>query len=318
MEYRECEVFFCIRCDLLGWWFFFFVQTDTLVNSVPEDATAWLANRRRLYPSKARIAEKEAEEAERKAAQAEEDVKRREKEEQAKELEKQASLLRKQLRKVESSIKRKREQHDEGDELRDDTGGESESDDQPEAMSSNAPEDGAGANAPKADVNQPCKYFATGATCGKGSKCRFVHDQAARDMALREKAANGDKHTIRQRLVLNDKCLEDSDVLETILHLRDVGNKDAQSRVSIIASQQEALDVAKQQKLEQSLTLLKPGSSLPARPPSLPEKPKTGSVGGGSGASVGNSTAKTVAPKQPVAATHSQPQQTVAKEEPDL
>jgi hypothetical protein len=224
----------------------------------PEDMASWLANRKRNYPTKARIAQKAAEEAERKAAEEAEELKRREKEAEAKELERQASQLRKQLKKVESSIKRKREQHDDGDDMRE--SGESESDDEkPEAMSSRAPDS---STAPKADVNQPCKYFSTGATCGKGSKCRFVHDQATRDEALREKAANGDKHTIRQRLVLNDKNLEDMDILESIVFLRDRGVEGTESRVKTLAKQQEQL-----------LPKLKPISSLPAKPPTLPEKP---------------------------------------------
>jgi hypothetical protein len=265
----------------------------TREDSFPDSVATWIANRKRNYPTKARIAEKKAEEAKRKEAEEAEAAKRREQEAEAMELERQASQLRKQLRKVESTIKRKREQHDEGDEMRE---SESESENEaPEALSSRAPDAAAAAAAPKADVKQPCKYFSTGATCGKGSKCRFVHDQGARDQALREKAANGDRHTIRQRLVLNDKNIEDIDVLESIVFLRDKGVEEAVSQVLVLAKQQQ------EKEKEQSLPKPKvstsplPGSSLPAKPPTLPEKPikregggfgnKHGGGGGASGSS---------------------------------
>jgi len=233
---------------------------------MPEDIAAWIANRKRNFPTRSRIAQKQAEEAVRKAAEEAEAVKRREKEEQAKELEKQANELRKQLKKVESSIKRKREQHDDGDDLREseDDASDSEADDdeQPEAMSSRAPD---AAKAPKADVNQPCKYFSTGANCGKGSKCRFVHDQNARHEALREKAANGDRHTIRQRLALHDRSMEDFDILESIVFLRDKGVEGTESRVKILARQQQEQSLSKPPKPAMS--------TLPAKPPTLPDKP---------------------------------------------
>ncbi len=75
----------------------------------------------------------------------------------------------------------------------------------------------------KADPTKHCKYFSTGGTCGKRGKCRFVHDPAVREAALREREMNGGRMTLQQRLVLNDKDQEDLAIVETLKYLQDKG-----------------------------------------------------------------------------------------------
>ncbi|ERT00313.1 uncharacterized protein SPSK_08613 [Sporothrix schenckii 1099-18] len=161
-----------------------------------------------------------------------------------------AEKLRKQLEKVESSIKRKREQQDEGDEMRDvegnGDGADSDAsldsklgsdDDAPEAVpirtetaaSVAAAAAAAAAKgvippaAKKADPTKHCKYYSTGGTCGKKGKCRFVHDPAVREAALQERERNGGRMTLRQRLVLNDKDQEDLTIVKTLQYLKEKG-----------------------------------------------------------------------------------------------
>ena len=177
-----------------------------------DDVASFLAERRRNYPTKARIeAKKKAEMAHN--GQDEESA-----------LRKERDKLRRQLAKVESSIKRKRELGDEGDEMRDLSLNDSEDDEKPEVMSSRSP---AAPPPPppakKADVSRHCKYFSTGGTCGKKSKCRFVHDPEVREAAIKEREANNGNLTIKQRLILNDKDQEDLAILESIQYLREKG-----------------------------------------------------------------------------------------------
>ncbi|KID70359.1 uncharacterized protein G6M90_00g085850 [Metarhizium brunneum] len=173
------------------------------------DVAAFLAERRRNYPTKARMEAKKAAELAQK--------------DQAKtaELEKQADKLRKQLRKVEFSIKRKREQGDEGDEMRDPS--DDSDDEKPEVMSSRVQTAQPPPSAKKADISRHCKYYSTGGTCGKKGKCRFVHDPEVREAAIKEREANNGRLTIQQRLILNDKDQEDLAVLQSINYLRQMG-----------------------------------------------------------------------------------------------
>lgn len=159
-----------------------------------------------------------------------------------------AEKLRKQLEKVESSIKRKREQQDEGDEMRDVDGDGADSDassasklgsddDAPEAVpirtetaaSVAAAAAAAAAKgvippaAKKADPTKHCKYYSTGGSCGKKGKCRFVHDPAVREAALQDRERNGGRMTLRQRLVLNDKDQEDLTIVKTLQYLKEKG-----------------------------------------------------------------------------------------------
>jgi hypothetical protein len=184
--------------------------------------SAWIEERRRNFPSKARIEEKKAavkalhgeaakKEADEKAAQLEREQKKAEK-------------LREKLEKVESRIKRKREQQDEGDDARGASSSSSSSDDsdddKPESQSTKQelpppPK--------RADPTKHCKYYSTGGTCGKKGKCRFVHDSLVREAALREREENGGRMTLRQRLVLNDKEQEDLTIVQTLKYLQDKG-----------------------------------------------------------------------------------------------
>ena len=170
-----------------------------------------MAERRKNFPTKSRVEARKAAESARKD------------EDKTAELEKQADKLRRQLRKVESSIKRKRDQGDEGDEMRD-PADESSADEKPEVLSSRKP---VGASHPspakKADITRHCKYYSTGGICGKKGKCRFVHDPKVREAAIKEREANNGRLTIQQRLILNDKEQEDLAVLQSIQYLRQKG-----------------------------------------------------------------------------------------------
>ncbi|KAI9746115.1 MAG: hypothetical protein M1818_000796 [Claussenomyces sp. TS43310] len=68
-------------------------------------------------------------------------------------------------------------------------------------------------------LERQCKYFSTGGTCGKKGKCRFLHDQAVREEALREKDRNGGRITLAQRLVQNDREKDDLTVVKSIKYL---------------------------------------------------------------------------------------------------
>ena len=228
---------------------------------------AYLAERKGKFPTEAYVKARQAAEL---AAQAE-------KEEETSRLERQRERLKRRLEKVESSIKRKREQQDEGDEMRDSSADdESSEDEQPEVLSSRplaavtASETPDSTPAPppppakKADITRHCKYYSTGGSCGKKGKCRFVHDPAVREAAIKEKEANNGQLTIKQRLILNDKDQEDLSILESIQYLREKGlvktgaglGKSTAPRATDITPNRPA----------------KVGS-LPAPPPSLPAPP---------------------------------------------
>lgn len=241
----------------------------------------FLLERRKNFPTKERIEARKAAERERKA----------ENDDSA--LIRERDKLRKQLAKVESSIKRKREPGDEGDEMRDLTLDDSD-DDKPEVMSSKTAPSGTKSSGPpppptkKADITRHCKYFSTGGTCGKKGKCRFVHDPQVRDAALKEREANHGRLTIQQRLVLNDKDQEDLAVLHSIQYLRDKGvmaNIEAPAGAGDAAAgkkpETESAPVpvaapAPSPKPNPSLPAPPPApktSLLPAAPPSLPQPP---------------------------------------------
>lgn len=216
-----------------------------------KDVAAYLAERRKHYPTKSRMEAKKA------ADQARED------EEKAAVLERQADKLRRQLKKVESSIKRKREQGDEGDEMRDSSASESSDDEKPEVMSSRS--SAAPALPPparKADISRHCKYYSTGGSCGKKGKCRFVHDPEVREAAMKEREANNGRLTLQQRLILSDEDQEELAVLQSIQYLREKGFMSA-------------ADVKSEKKPNGTSASVKPAatSSLPAAPPSLPIAP---------------------------------------------
>lgn len=224
------------------------------------DIAAFLAERRKNYPTKARIEAKKTAELARKD------------EDKAASLEKQADRLRRQLRKVESSIKRKREQGDEGDEMRDSSEGESD-DEKPEVMSSRPDTVETPPPAHKADVSRHCKYYSTGGTCGKKGKCRFVHDPEAREAAMKEREANHGRMTIQQRLTLNDKEQEDLTVLQSIQYLRGKGLM-VSAPVSHANHDRAVERKDRNQSMDIDMEDYKPTPSLlPAPPASLPDPP---------------------------------------------
>jgi len=223
-----------------------------------DDVAEFLAERKKNFPTKARAeARKNAELAS-----------KTEDEESA--LHKKRDKLRRQLAKVESSIKRKRDLGDEGDEMRDLSLNDSEEDEKPESMTSKPSAASAPPPAKKADVTRHCKYFSTGGSCGKKSKCRFVHDPAVREAAIKERDANNGRLTIQQRLVLNDQEQEDLAILQSIQYLREKG-----------AMKKENLPVPKEFEKRQTpappvaapLSAPQKTSLLPAASASLPPPP---------------------------------------------
>ncbi len=189
------------------------------------DVAAWVAERRANFPTKARIEAKKAEAAKASNGEAGKNTE----DDKAALLEQRAEKLRKQLEKVESSIKRKREQQDEGDDMRDielspSPSSDSKSDDEKPEVMSTRPEPSSLPPPPKkADPKKHCKYYTTGGTCGKRGKCRFVHDPAVREEALKERELNGGRMTLQQRLILNDKDQEDLAIVQTLAYLQDKG-----------------------------------------------------------------------------------------------
>ncbi|GAB0142233.1 hypothetical protein EsHS_00002790 [Epichloe bromicola] len=227
------------------------------------DVAAFLAERRKNYPTKARVDAKKTAQAAQKGH------------DKTAELEKQADRLRKQLAKVESSIKRKREQGDEGDEMRDPVQDLS-NDEKPEVMSSRVKP--AAPTAPpgkKADVSRHCKYYSTGGTCGKKGKCRFVHDPEVREAAIKEREANNGRMTIQQRLILNDKEQEELAVLQSIQYIRQKGLMEASENGT--HGEQEGKGDSQGNGQDQNTVRPAPATSgsslLPAAPASLPAPP---------------------------------------------
>lgn len=88
----------------------------------------------------------------------------------------------------------------------------------------------------KAILQRHCKYFATGGTCGKKGKCRFIHDESVRAAALKEKELNGGRPTLAQRLAQNDREKADLMVLKSIKHLHDRGLLDEPNGASAVDS----------------------------------------------------------------------------------
>lgn len=235
----------------------------SLITSSPKSSSeiaAWIAERRARFPTKSRIEAKKA------ATKAQNGDSNHDK---SRALEQKAEKLRKQLERVESSIKRKREQQDEGDDMRDidlslspasDVKSE---DEKPEVMSTRQEPSNVPPPPRKADPTKHCKYFSTGGTCGKRGKCRFVHDPAVREAALKDRELNGGRMTLQQRLVLNDKDQEDLAIVETLKYLQDKG-----------VIQKKPLDVPAAD--EQP-----PSEETSAAKPDLPPAPAAGASGNG-------------------------------------
>lgn len=243
----------------------------------PTDIQNWIAERRANFPTKAKIELKKKSAEQSQASDATKATDNREAQ-----LEKQkqkAEKLRKQLEKVESSIKRKREQQDEGDEMRDidltsSPSSDSKSDDEkPEVMSTRQEPDNLPPPPKKADPTKHCKYYSTGGTCGKRGKCRFVHDPAVREAALKEREMNGGRMTLQQRLILNDKAQEDLTIMETLKYLGDKGilKKELTAKASRVtaAKAEDGQNSAPQSQLPQAAVVKKesPINGLPPIPP---------------------------------------------------
>lgn len=227
---------------------------ETLGDDLPDigDLAVWLAERRAKFPTKARVQEKqEAEAAKRaEAGKAPKPAPKNEDEERA-------EALRRELAEVERKLeKRKRETNDEGDEMRapkEDSEGSSD-DEPPETQTTKKTPSSYLPPPPisRADPTAHCKYYSTGGICGKKGKCRFVHDPEMRERALQEQAANGGRITLKQRLLRNEKEIEDLAIIQSIVNLRGNGKMPAVTKPAAKA----------------------PGSStLPAKPSFLPPTP---------------------------------------------
>lgn len=259
------------------------------VPEMPADLAAWIEERKKKWPTKARREEKEAELAKQRQARAEQSAKDRAKSKEAlgssvdRKLEKQrlkAEKLRKQLERAEQKVqeaqakagmKRKRNANDIGDEgdttmvegdavdqvIANATAGASLSDSDSSSSTEftsatdsedEAPQRISSKRAAPAQVLPPkknilqrhCKYYSTGGTCGKKGKCRFIHDDAVRAAAIREKEANGGRMTLAQRLIQNDKEKDDLMVLKSIKFLMENGVLDEPADSKVGAS---AMDV---------------------------------------------------------------------------
>jgi hypothetical protein len=271
------NVFQCVESQILS------TAEVVLTRFRVKDAAGYLVERRSRFPTASRVQAKLA-----KANGPDKFASALERKQQM------AEKLRKQLEKVESSIKRKREQQDEGDEMRGSVSSLDDEDDKPEELHARPQLPAIPPPAKKADVSKHCKYFSTGGTCGKKGKCRFVHDPAVREAALKERQANNGHLTIRQRLILNDKEQEDLAVLESMQYLLDKGaTKAASLAEGSPESGEHGLTT------QQTSTLAMPHHSLPKPPvkrdtappaagqyinghpphPSLPQPPVTSSLG---------------------------------------
>lgn len=194
-----------------------------------QDIAAWISERRANFPTARRIQAKKAESAAATSSTAPNGDAKQNGDDRKAHLEQKAEKLRKQLEKVESSIKRKREQQDEGDDMRDinlssSPSSVSKSDDEKPEVMTTRPEPSSLPPPPKkADPRKQCKYFSTGGNCGKRGKCRFVHDPVEREQALKARELNGGRPTLEQRLILNDKEQEDLTIVESLKYLQDKG-----------------------------------------------------------------------------------------------
>ena len=196
------------------------------VRSIP-NMEAWLAERKANYPTKKRIQDKKKAEA-LKSAQAEKDAENADAKVDSDE--EKLGKLQAEMSKVEQRLKekRKRSANDEGDEMRTDHAHQDSAsikseDEAPESLTTHKPASLPPPPIIRADPTSHCKYYATGGKCGKKDKCRFKHDPAVREAALQEQTRNGGRLTLKQRLMLNDKNMEDRETVEAILSLRSNG-----------------------------------------------------------------------------------------------
>ena len=121
----------------------------------------------------------------------------------------------------------------------------------------------------KADPTKHCKYYSTGGTCGKKGKCRFVHDPAVREAALKERELNGGRMTLQQRLILNDKDQEDLTIIKTLQYLKEKGlmREDKTASETTVLSAQLTNGEGAQPSSTPKSFLPPPPVGLPAQPP---------------------------------------------------
>ncbi|CAN8098651.1 unnamed protein product [Discula destructiva] len=248
----------------------------------PSDLAAWVAERKRNFPTKGRVKAKLAAAADSKSSTS---MHGDAKDERALALEKEqhrADKLRRELEIVESSLKRKREQQDAGDEMRDVAASSPMSpstkseDEQPEIMSTK-PDPNASLPPPpkKADPTRHCKYYSTGGTCGKKGKCRFVHDPEVREAALKDRELNGGRLTLQQRLTLNDKEQEDLTILKTLAYLQEKGLTQDKGKTLDGASTNGTVANGHTTTLVTKSSLPPPSANLPPQPPPSAISPPT-------------------------------------------
>lgn len=195
---------------------------DEVIYSIPNMA-AWLAERKANYPTKKHIQEKKKAEA-LKAAQASSHA--NDASTKIDSDEEKLGKLQAEMSKVERRLKekRKRSAQDEGDDMRlSDSVSVKSEDEAPESLTTHKPASLPPPPIVRADPSSHCKYYATGGKCGKKDKCRFKHDPAVREAALQEQTRNGGRLTLKQRLMLNDKNMEDRETVEVIISLRSNG-----------------------------------------------------------------------------------------------
>ncbi|KAM7222623.1 hypothetical protein V8F06_002117 [Rhypophila decipiens] len=235
------------------------------------EVAKWIEERRKNFPTEK---QREARKAAAAAAKGQNNrASSLEKEEQ------KVERLRRELRKAESKFKRKREQQDEGDEMRDvdasspSSDGAKSDDEKPEVMSTRHEPSSVPPPTKKADPTKHCKYYSTGGTCGKRGKCRFVHDPAVREAALKEREENGGRLTLEQRLQLNDKNEEDMAIVKSLQYLKERnvlqrwGAPKVQNDVASNAAQDQPPATTQSSSLPPAPVKLEPGNGLPPIPP---------------------------------------------------
>lgn len=260
------------------------------------DVAAWIAERKRNFPTQSRVKAKLA--AGESRGDKPKDGSGKDGRALALEREQQrADKLRRELEKVESSLKRKREQQDAGDEMRD-VGATTPTlspsvkseDEKPEVLPTK-PDPNANLPPPpkKADPTKHCKYYSTGGTCGKKGKCRFVHDASVREAALKEREMNGGRMTLQQRLTLNDKDQEDLTIIKTLAYLKEKGLMEAKSKA---VSNSNGVNGHTATLVTKSSLPPPPKSGLPPQPPPSLVSPPTARYQGWNLSGFGNTGVK--------------------------
>jgi hypothetical protein len=154
--------------------------TNVKPPETPEEIAAWIAERKKKFPSAARRAEAEKEDAERKERWAK--MAGEKKEAELREREKQLEARERQLKEKEESLKRKREEGDDGNEDRELEDGEDEDDDGPPEEASAKErtvvrDDRKTGEAQQKKKRKACRNWEKTGECGRGEACSFWHDE---------------------------------------------------------------------------------------------------------------------------------------------